>query len=83
MTYILFILDLHSDDKSRPWNSNTDDKKCQVDYINYNESTIFHHNFVETQLDSSSNGFFFNKKYPAIMTHVFSNSIHIYIYLFI
>ena len=47
------------------------DKKCAVDHINYTESTIFHHNFVETKLDSSTYGFFFNKKYPAIMTKVF------------
>ena len=46
------------------------EKKCDVDFIDYDDSTIFHHNFTETRLDSSTYGFFLNKKYPAIMTQV-------------
>ena len=68
------ILDILKNDKRCFSELNSylsNEKKCEVDDINYNDSTIFHHNFVETELDSSTYGFFFNKKYPAIMTEVF------------
>ena len=74
----LFILDVpkssYWDLDSNFWNVcnvKSKENKCEIDYINYNKSTIFHHNFFKTKLDSSTYGFFFNKKYPAIMTKVF------------
>ena len=74
MYFILLISDIIENDGYNFFELDSymfNEKKCEVDHINYTESTIFHHNFVETKLDSSTYGFFFNKKYPAIMTKVF------------
>ena len=48
--------------------SNTE--KCSIDYITYKQSTIFHHNFSIDNIDSAGEGFFINKKYPAIVATV-------------
>ena len=45
-------------------------KTCNLEYLNYNDSTIFHHNFSKTNLDSTE-GYFLNKRYRAIKVSFF------------
>ena len=47
-------------------------EKCRIDYITYKESTIFHHNFSKINMDAEE-GFFIEKKYPAIFVKVRSH----------